>query len=73
VFLDRFNVLILKIKFKKNKKNIILMHFQMKNTLKNNLYHTSKQTSLSQKRTHRHYDRLFGGQKVVDRSLSLSS
>ena len=36
--LNRFDTLILK-----NKKNIILMHFGMKNTLKNNHNHTLKQ------------------------------
>jgi hypothetical protein len=34
--LNRFDALILKIIFLKIKKNIILMHFGMKNTLKNN-------------------------------------
>jgi hypothetical protein len=41
VFLDRFDVLISKMNFKKWK-NIILMYFQVKKTLKNNLYHTPK-------------------------------
>jgi len=40
VFLNRFDVLVLKMIFKKN--NIILMHLQAKNTLKNNGYHTPK-------------------------------
>jgi len=35
MFLDYFDMLISKIIFK-NKKNIILIHFQIKNTLKNN-------------------------------------
>jgi len=37
MILDRFNILILKMSFK-NSKNIynILIHFQVKNTLKNN-------------------------------------
>jgi hypothetical protein len=39
MFLDRFDVLMLKIDFKKN---IILMHFQAKSTLKSILYHTPK-------------------------------
>jgi hypothetical protein len=43
VFFYRFDVLISKIIFFK-KKNIILMHFQVKNTLKCNSYHTLKQT-----------------------------
>jgi len=43
VFLDHFNVLLmLKIIFKKLKIYIILIHFQVKNTLKNNCYHNSK-------------------------------
>jgi predicted TIM-barrel fold metal-dependent hydrolase len=40
--LNRFDVLILKIIFKKYK-NIILIHFGIKNTLKNNRKHTNKQ------------------------------
>jgi hypothetical protein len=40
--LNRFDVLILKIIFKKCK-NIILIHFSIKNTLKNNRKHTNKQ------------------------------
>jgi hypothetical protein len=39
--LDRFDALILKIIFLK--KNIILMHFGMKNTLKSNRNYTPKQ------------------------------
>jgi hypothetical protein len=39
--LDRFDALISKIIFKKYK-NIILIHFSIKNTLKNNYNHTSK-------------------------------
>jgi len=39
---DHFDALILKIIFKKIKKNIILMHFQVKNTLKSNDNHTYK-------------------------------
>ena len=35
--------------FKKIKKNIILMCFEMKNTLKSNYYHTSKHTSAEKK------------------------
>jgi hypothetical protein len=42
MILDCFDVLMLKIIFK-NKKNVILMHFQAKIILKNNRYHTSKQ------------------------------
>jgi len=42
VFLDHFDVLMLKIIFKKLKKYIILMHFRVKNTLKNNRYYNSK-------------------------------
>jgi hypothetical protein len=41
VFSDHFDALISKMIFK-NKKNIILMHFQMKNTLKNNRNYTPK-------------------------------
>jgi hypothetical protein len=41
MFLDRFDVLMSKIIFFK-KKNIILMHFHAKNTLKRNCYHTLK-------------------------------
>jgi hypothetical protein len=37
MFLDRFDVLTLKIK-----KNIILIYFKQKNILKNNWYHISK-------------------------------
>jgi hypothetical protein len=44
--LDRFDALISKIIFK-NKKNIILMHFDIKNTLKNNCNHTPKHACLS--------------------------
>ena len=40
---DRFNTLILKNNFLKIK-NIILMYFSTKNTLKNNCNHTPKQT-----------------------------
>jgi hypothetical protein len=36
--------------FLKNKKYIILMHFQTKKTLKNNLYYTSKYTQQSDKK-----------------------
>ena len=39
--MDRFDALISKIIFKKYK-NIILIHFSIKNTLKNNYNHTSK-------------------------------
>jgi hypothetical protein len=42
LFLDHFDMLILKINLRKIKK-IILMHFQTKNTLKNNCYHNVKQ------------------------------
>jgi hypothetical protein len=42
VFLDHFDVLMSKIIFKKLKIYIILMHFRVKNTLKNNRYHNSK-------------------------------
>jgi len=42
VFLNHFDVLMLKIIFKKLKKYIILMHFRVKNTLKNNRYYNSK-------------------------------
>jgi len=45
VFLDCFDVLMSKINL--YKKNIILMHFQAKNTLKNNLYHTLKHLIIS--------------------------
>jgi hypothetical protein len=41
MFLNCFNVLLLKIIFK-NKKNIILILFQVKNILKNNYYHIHK-------------------------------
>jgi len=41
VFLDHFDVLILKMNFKKEK-NIILMFFSAKNTSKNNRHHTLK-------------------------------
>jgi len=41
IFLNYFDALILKIIFK-NKKNIILIYFQVKNTLKTNRDHTSK-------------------------------
>jgi len=41
MFLDYFDVLISKIIFK-NKKIIILIHFQVKKTLKSNRNHTSK-------------------------------
>jgi hypothetical protein len=40
MFLDYFDALISKIIFK-NKKYIISMHFQVKNTLKNNRNHTT--------------------------------
>ena len=40
LFLDHFDMLILKINFLKN----ILMHFQAKNTFKSNCYHNVKQT-----------------------------
>jgi hypothetical protein len=43
MFLDYFDLLILKIIFK-IKKNIILIHFQVKNTLNRNYYHISKYT-----------------------------
>jgi hypothetical protein len=36
MFLDRFDVLMSKIFLKNNKKNIILIYFRVKNTLKNN-------------------------------------
>ena len=39
IFLNYFNMLISKIK-----KNIILLYFQVKNILKNNLYHNFKLT-----------------------------
>jgi hypothetical protein len=39
MFLDYFDVLISKIIFK-NKKNIILIYFKIKNIFKNNYYHT---------------------------------
>jgi hypothetical protein len=45
MFSYHFDMLISKIIFK-NKKNIILMYFGMKSTLKNNRYHTSKHPSL---------------------------
>jgi hypothetical protein len=41
IFLDYFDILISKIIFK-NKKKIILIHFRVKNTLKNNCYYISK-------------------------------
>jgi hypothetical protein len=41
IFSDNFDVLILKIIFK-NKKNIILIYFEIKNTLKNNRYYIFK-------------------------------
>jgi hypothetical protein len=43
VFLDYFDALISKMIFKKIKKNIILIYFLKKNTLKNNRNHTPKQ------------------------------
>jgi hypothetical protein len=45
VFLDYFDVLISKMIFKKN---IILMHFRVKNTLKNNFNHTLKHDMIPQ-------------------------
>jgi len=36
--------------FLKNKKYIVLMHFQAEKTLKNNLYYTSKYTQQSDKK-----------------------
>ena len=42
VFLDHFDILMSKIIFKKLKKYIILIHFRVKITLKNNRYHNSK-------------------------------
>ena len=39
MFLDYFDVLISNIIFK-NKKNIILIYFKIKNIFKNNYYHT---------------------------------
>jgi hypothetical protein len=39
MFLDCFDVLVLKIIFLNKIKNIILMYFQVKNTFKNNCYH----------------------------------
>jgi len=42
VFLDYFNILISKINFKNKNKNIISIHFQVKNTLKNKCYHNTK-------------------------------
>jgi len=44
--LNRFDVLILTMIFKKLK-NIIDMYFCMKNYLKNNHYHTNKHTTIS--------------------------
>ena len=43
LILYHFDVLISKINFKKLKK-IISIHFQVKNSLKNNYYHITKQT-----------------------------
>jgi hypothetical protein len=40
--LDRFDTLISKMIFLKNKTKIISMHFSTKNTLKNNRNHTPK-------------------------------
>ena len=40
VYLDCFDVFILKINFKKLKIYIILIYFKTKNTLKYNIYHT---------------------------------
>ena len=48
MFLDYFDMLISKIIFK-NKKNIILIHFQIKNTLKNNHNYISKHARTTQK------------------------
>jgi hypothetical protein len=45
MFLDYFDMLISKIIFK-NKKNIILIHFQIKNTLKNNHNYISKHATM---------------------------
>jgi len=42
IFLYYFDVLMSKINFKKIKKNIILMHFQVKSILKNNRNHIPK-------------------------------
>jgi len=41
IILESFYVLVSKINFKN--KNIILIYFQIKNTLKNNYYHNTKQ------------------------------
>jgi len=41
MFLNHFDALMSKIKLK-NKKNIILIYFQIKNTLKNNFYRNLK-------------------------------
>ena len=42
VFSGYFNILISKINFKNKNKNIISIHFQVKNTLKNKCYHNTK-------------------------------
>ena len=42
IFSYYFNILISKIIFLKNKKNIILIYFKIKNTLKNNNNYNSK-------------------------------
>ena len=47
VFSDNFDVLMSKIIFKKYKKNIILMCFEMKSTSKSNRYHTLKYARIS--------------------------
>jgi len=46
IFSDYFDVLISKIIFFKIKKNIVLIHFQVKITLKSNRNHTSKHAKL---------------------------
>ena len=47
LYLRSFWCVDLKINFLKIKKNIILMHFSMKNTLKNNRNHITKQVDLA--------------------------
>jgi hypothetical protein len=42
MFLDYFNISMLKINLNKNKKIIILIYFQTKNTLKINFYYIFK-------------------------------
>ena len=54
MFLDYFDVLMSTINFK-NKKNIILIYFQTKNTLKNNYNHSSSTPKLIIIEIEKHY------------------